>query len=383
MYHTDVYFGAVRLNIIAVSHNDLRKGDSVMKRLSHTCFVGMLALVLLLTGCMNAKTDKQGQGDSNQGQQAQGDETNTRRVRNLDFDNGNNDDRKLIPTEEQDAVIPIFNHQGNEYISLRKLTDVLEFRLDWNPDTQRLRVGDNDVAYEIQANSTDALKENELVNLMNPPVTIEGVTYIPRDAVEAIFGEAMDHTWTTKELRIQPSEDMSAEEAEKLPDFQDDPNDPNKEELDTSFLSTEVSAGVGDLALTNVNSSKLISTAKKYIGVKYLFGAGPYPKSNRFDCSTYTQYVYAKHNVKLPRLSRNQAKKGYAVSRTNLRKGDLMFFYLPGRYKSNKIVGHVGIYMGNGKMIHSSTKPKNGVQITSINKTFWKKTYLKSRRVAS
>lgn len=352
-----------------------------MKRLSHILFIGVLTMVLLLSGCMNTKNDKVGQGNRDQDQQAQGND-GTQRVRNMDFDN-NGKDNKLIPAVEQDAVIPIFKHQDQDYISLRKLTDVLEFRLDWNPETQRLRVGDNDVAYEIQANSTDAFKEDELVNLVNPPVTIEGVTYIPRDAVEAIFGEAMNHTWTAEELRIQPSEDMSEEEAEKLPDFQDDPNDPNKENVDTTFLSAEVIAGVDDLALRNVNSTKLINTAKKYIGVKYDFGAAPYPKSNRFDCSTYTQYVYDKYNVNLPRLSRNQAKKGVSVSRTNLRKGDLMFFYLPGRYKSNKIVGHVGIYIGNGKMIHSSTKPKNGVQITSINKTFWKKTYLKSRRVAS
>ncbi len=351
-----------------------------MKRLSHTLFIGMLAMSILLTGCMNT-TDKQDQGQNNQGQQAQGEKSKTHRVRNMDFNQANGS--KIIRTKEQDAVIPIFNYQGQEYISLRELTEVLEFRLDWNPETQRLRVGDNDVAYEVETNSKGALKEDEAVQLVNPPVSVEGVTYITRDAVETIFGDAMNHTWTTKELRIQPSEGMSEEEAEKLPDFQDDPNDPNKENMDTTLLSTEALASMDNLALINVNSSKLISTAKRYIGVKYDFGAKPYPKSNRFDCSTFTQYVYGKHNVKLPRLSRSQAKKGYAVSRTNLRKGDLMFFNLPGRYKSNNIVGHVGIYMGNGKMIHSSTKPKNGVQITSINKTFWKKNYLKSRRVAS
>lgn len=350
-----------------------------MKRLSHTLFIATLAIVILLTGCMNRSTDKAGQGESNTGPQARGEESGAYKVRNVDIYNGG----MVIPSNEQAAVIPILNHEGREYISLNKLTEVLEFHLDWNEETQRLLVGDNDVAYEIPTNSTNVIKEGEIINIASPPVSIQGVTYIPRDAVETIFGDAMNHTWTNRELRIQPNEDMSTEEAENLPDFQDDPNDPNKDNMDTSYLSTEVSSGFGELALTNVNSTKLISTAKKYIGVKYDFGAGPYPRTNRFDCSTFTQYVYAKYNVKLPRLSRTQAKKGVSVSRTNLRKGDLMFFYLPGRYKSNKIVGHVGIYMGKGKMIHSSTKPKNGVQITSINKQFWKKTYLKSRRVAS
>lgn len=71
---------------------------------------------------------------------------------------------------------------------------------------------------------------------------------------------------------------------------------------------------------------------------------------------------------------------GEPVSRNALKPGDLLFFYVPGRFKSNKVVGHVGIYMGNGQMIHACPQPLNGVQITSINKPFWKKTFLVARR---
>jgi cell wall-associated NlpC family hydrolase len=318
-----------------------------MKWLSRNSFVAMLILVVCLTGC-NMSSDKEGQGNSNQGQ------SEVQPLRSLDTNQGGN----LIQSNG-DAVIPILNHEGSEYIPLRQLAETLEFQYDWNPTTARVRIGDNDVAYEIPTSSSQAFKEDEPIHLQSPPISIQGNTYITKDTVEALFGDIMSHIWTTNELRIQPSEEMSAEEADRLPDFQ----------------------GFGDVALTNANPSKLLNTAKEYIGVKYEFGAGPYPQTKRFDCSTYTKYVYGKHNVNLSRLSRNQAKEGISVSKSNLRKGDLMFFYLPGRYKSNKIVGHVGIYMGNGNMIHASTKPKNGVQITSINKAFWKKTYLKSRRV--
>jgi cell wall-associated NlpC family hydrolase len=95
------------------------------------------------------------------------------------------------------------------------------------------------------------------------------------------------------------------------------------------------------------------------------------------------QHVFAKQGVELPRLARNQAKRGTLVSRKNLRKGDLLFFYVPGRFRSNKIVGHVGIYIGNNKMIHSYPAPRNGVQIDSINKAYWKKTFLRAKRVAT
>jgi cell wall-associated NlpC family hydrolase len=342
-----------------------------MKWLSRNGFVIMLILVVCLTGC-NMSSDKEGHGNNNQGQ------SDVQPLRSLDTNQGGN-----LLQSNGDAVIPILNHEGGEYIPLRQLAETLEFQYDWNPTTERVRIGDNDVAYEIPTGSTQAIKEDEPIHLQSPPISLQGNTYITKDAVEALFGDIMSHIWTTNELRIQPSEEMSTEEAERLPDFQDDPNDPYKDDADTSFIPTTVSAGFGDVALTNANPNKLLNTAKKYIGVKYEFGAGPYPQTNRFDCSTYTKFVYGKHNVKLSRLSRNQAKEGISVSKNNLHKGDLMFFYLPGRYKSNKIVGHVGIYMGNGKMIHASTKPKNGVQITSINKAFWKKTYLKSRRVIS
>jgi hypothetical protein len=54
---------------------------------------------------------------------------------------------------------------------------------------------------------------------------------------------------------------------------------------------------------------------------------------------------------------------------------------VPGRFKTDKIVGHVGIYMGNNQMIHASPKPKDGVQITNINQPYWKKTFLSAKRL--
>ncbi len=59
-----------------------------------------------------------------------------------------------------------------------------------------------------------------------------------------------------------------------------------------------------------------------------------------------------------------------------------MFFYVPGRFKTNKTVGHVGIYIGNMQMLNASPKPKNGVQITNINKPYWKTTFLRAKRIA-
>ncbi|WP_270164855.1 C40 family peptidase [Paenibacillus sp. SYP-B4298] len=136
-------------------------------------------------------------------------------------------------------------------------------------------------------------------------------------------------------------------------------------------------------AMTALNASgtKVIDSAEKYMGVPYLFGTGPYSETKRFDCSSFVQYIYDKFDLSMPRTARAQATKGSYVERSSLRVGDLMFFYVPGRFKSNKQVGHVGIYMGNQQMIHSSPLPEDGVQVTDINKDYWKDTFLYAKRV--
>jgi cell wall-associated NlpC family hydrolase len=165
-------------------------------------------------------------------------------------------------------------------------------------------------------------------------------------------------------------------------DFADDPEDP-AENTEVWIPMDEEEGPLAEPVLKNINMTRLISTARNYLGVRYKFGAKAYSSSyRRFDCSSYTRFIFAKYGVKLPRTARAQAKLGNTVSRKSLRKGDLMYFYVPGRFKSNRTVGHVGIYMGNNNMIHASPEPKNGVQITNINKAFWKKTFLKAKRVA-
>ena len=87
-----------------------------------------------------------------------------------------------------------------------------------------------------------------------------------------------------------------------------------------------------------------LNTAMAQLGDRYVWaGAGP----NVFDCSGLTQYAYAAAGVSLPHSSSMQSRMGQAVSRSELQPGDLIFFYNP--------VSHVGIYIGNGQMVHAPT----------------------------
>ena len=86
-----------------------------------------------------------------------------------------------------------------------------------------------------------------------------------------------------------------------------------------------------------------LTTALGKLGTPYRWGAmGP----NAFDCSGLVKWSFANAGKKLPRTSRAMASVGIPVKKADLQPGDLVFFYQP--------ISHVGIYMGNGKIVHAS-----------------------------
>jgi cell wall-associated NlpC family hydrolase len=99
---------------------------------------------------------------------------------------------------------------------------------------------------------------------------------------------------------------------------------------------------------TSVSASRLLSVADNYVGVPYVWG-GTTP--NGFDCSGFTQYVFARQGVRLPRTSREQAQVGLALSPEwrAIAPGDLVMF------AENGPISHVAIYAGRNRIIHASS----------------------------
>ena len=128
---------------------------------------------------------------------------------------------------------------------------------------------------------------------------------------------------------------------------------------------------------TKVDSDKckkITSEAKKKLGKRYVWGASG--TKNTYDCSSFTKYVYRKNGISIPRTSINQSKHGKYVKRSDLKKGDLIFFDTSKRRKG--YVNHVGIYLGNNKFIHASSAKKK-VVVSSLSK-FYGKRYKGARR---
>lgn len=122
----------------------------------------------------------------------------------------------------------------------------------------------------------------------------------------------------------------------------------------------------------------IIATADSLVNrATYVYGVRN-PEKLIFDCSSFTQYVFGKHGVDLKWGTRFQKNAGTFVSKSNLKKGDLVFFSLD---RNSNEIGHVGIYVGNNKFIHILKDKKSDVQYDNLNKGYWKDRYVTARRV--
>ncbi|MDD2900416.1 MAG: NlpC/P60 family protein [Desulfuromonadaceae bacterium] len=130
-----------------------------------------------------------------------------------------------------------------------------------------------------------------------------------------------------------------------------------------------------DLAKT-LEASQTISSLKKsaysFLGARYRFGGS---SRSALDCSSFTQQVFRELSVKLPRTAREQFYVGSEVMRGDLRKGDLVFFQTYANFPS-----HVGIYLGNRKMIHASSH-EHRVVISTMDTPYYLSRYLGARRM--
>ncbi|MBQ4854176.1 C40 family peptidase [Rhodanobacter sp. B2A1Ga4] len=125
--------------------------------------------------------------------------------------------------------------------------------------------------------------------------------------------------------------------------------------------------------ITDLRKS-LIAMAMKLRDTRYVRG-GRDP-STGFDCSGFVRYVFA-HAVgmQLPSNSASQFLAGLKVKRADMQPGDLVFFHTHGK----RGISHVGIYISNGRFIHSPSAGKS-VEISSLSEGYWAKRFAGAKR---
>src|SRR5665648_233300 len=125
-----------------------------------------------------------------------------------------------------------------------------------------------------------------------------------------------------------------------------------------------VTRGEGEEISLECSADEMITYAKEYLGVPYLYN-GTTPAG--FDCSGFTQYVMAHFGGILPHSSGDQYYYGISVEREDLEPGDLVFFEA---YDNPMKIGHVGICIGDGQFIHSPQAGEN-VKITNLSNVYF------------
>ncbi|WP_162515398.1 C40 family peptidase [Paenibacillus pinistramenti] len=285
-----------------------------------------VVLAVSLTGCNH----------SNPQNKTQANQTGTPRVLSFDNKQGYHDSEttlKQIPLSLAAKQLGLnMVRRGDEYL-----------------------IGLSDVLYRVKPGQAHALSMNHPVILSHAPEERNGDLYFTRNAMSDLLGTQVGWNNAKHEIIFAPFPGRLAHDS-VVPG-------------QTPRIHIQ----------SNVDVNRLISYAKTFMGTKYDFGAGNYKDTGTFDCSSFTQYVFGRYNVNLPRLAKDQAHTGTPVRKSELEKGDLVFFTVPGRFKNDNIAGHVGIYIGNGQFIHTWGAP--GVQITNLDKEHWKDMYLGARRV--
>ncbi len=137
---------------------------------------------------------------------------------------------------------------------------------------------------------------------------------------------------------------------------------------ETTYLTNNTATQA--LSLTG----QLRNTGLAYIGVPYV-GGGSSPRG--FDCSGFTQYIFAAAGYGLQRAVFQQLQSGIIIPKEDLQCGDLVFF----KYTTStgSLYSHVGIYIGNNQVLHASST--RGVTVNDLNEPYYETHYLCSRRV--
>lgn len=153
------------------------------------------------------------------------------------------------------------------------------------------------------------------------------------------------------------------------------PSIPAADDMDHFLADRGLLARIGDVSdKVEAKASELVINAMAFLGVPYRRGGSS--SESGFDCSGFVRAIFQQTaGLVLPRSADQQAAAAQHVDRADLQPGDLVFFNTMRRTFS-----HVGIYVGEGKFIHSP-KPGSEVRLESMSLNYWARRFDGARRV--
>ncbi|MFC5451175.1 stalk domain-containing protein [Paenibacillus aestuarii] len=295
---------------------------------------------------------------------------------------------------------PPIIENGFSLVPLRSIFEAEGAKVTWDEATRTVKAVKDDTVFTYQIGEMTATKNNETIAMPISGKIIAGNTLIPLRLISETLGNLVQ--WHNYDRSITISSAKSYETTiEYGVNLRDAPNTgsqvlrmiPKKEnihvirEMNPNWLEAQTKDGaIGFLSadpqytdyvnsdLTEKKANDLLALGFKFLGTPYEFGASS-DQTKTFDCSSFVRYLFKEAlSIELPRVSYDQAQVGKEVGLADLRKGDLLFFSARGLD-----IGHVGIYAGDGKILHTYSK-EEGVHIEDFNDK-WKKRFVTAKRL--
>ncbi|MNV34400.1 Gamma-DL-glutamyl hydrolase precursor [compost metagenome] len=305
--------------------------------------------------------------------------------------------KSTLKTKTYIESLPVYDSSGKTWLPLEPAANSLGYRVVEEPGGGGyVKIGYSDVLYKVRSGSPNAYSWGEPCVLPDAPDLKNGKIYMTAAALSKLFHSRVSVTPSTGEVFISTPKDQENTNS-SVPESGTGSGQAGTSG-GTGLIESKGADGNAGAARDNrsvqlksdgsimriqnlspSDAASLVSYAKQFLGVPYEFGAAPYEESKTFDCSSFTRHVFKKFGKDLPRLAKDQDNLGTKVTRQQLQPGDLIFFTVPGRFEKDTIPGHVGIYIGDGKFIHTWGNP--GVQISELDSGYWNGVILGMRRI--
>lgn len=235
-------------------------------------------------------------------------------------------------------------------------TETLRVRKKASTDSKIVTLASEDDKLKVKKQTDDWAK-----------VKVDGQTgYVSKDYAKVTysFGKAK----SMKQIQAEQEAKKRAEEAARNKPVSTTSSS-HTSNTGTTSGSTTGSTQTTKKASVSVSSSgssatgsRIVSYAQQFVGNPYRYGGNSL--TSGIDCSGFTQQIMAKFGYSISRTSSSQSGDGRAVSTSNLRAGDLVF------YGDGGSIDHVALYIGGGQVVHASNSapyPRGGIKISNVN----------------
>ncbi|TFE19896.1 stalk domain-containing protein [Cohnella luojiensis] len=291
---------------------------------------------------------------------------------------------------------------GYSLVPMRTIFEAEGAKVSWNNKTHTVTAVKEGVVLTYRIGETTAYKNQERLTLPAPGKIIDETTMVPLRFISETLGNLVKwHKYSGSitissaneyetaieygvNLRVAPGKETDSDVIRMLPknekihvirEINADWLEVQTKDDTIGFISAKPAyTDYTSPALADKQADELFAFGSKFLGTPYEFGADP-GQTETFDCSSFVQHVFNEVlSIDLPRVSYNQAEEGKEVEIDQLRKGDLLFFSARGIE-----IGHVGIYAGDGRILHTYSKVK-GVHYGEFNES-WKKRFVTAKRL--